>query len=205
MKVYITNISGIPFQDAYLRRLDKMRLEKMKRLKQTDDKKRCLGAGLLMDDFVLCHEKKKILQGEHGKLYVEDGPCFSVSHSGNYVLLAVDDCSIGCDLEKLEEKNFTGLAKIVFHENEQRLLEKAQDLQNCFYSLWTKKEAFLKATGEGFFRKSSLVDLSREVPYEENGKQYYFKKYVIPGYIITVCSESKRFPDQLISVEYAKN
>lgn len=205
MKVYIANISGVSFQNACLCRLDKARLEKLKRLKQTEDKKRCLTAGLLIDDFVLRHQEQKILQGAYGKPYVEGGPCFSISHSGEYVLLAVDNCSVGCDVEKLAEKNFTGLAKRVFHKNEQTLLEKARDQQRCFYTLWTKKEAFLKATGEGFTRKSSLVDLSREIPYAEKGKKYYFKKYVVPGYIITVCSESKNFPEQLISVKYAES
>lgn len=97
---------------------------------------------------------------------VEEGasPGFNVSHSGDWALLGFTGChKIGVDLEQVRgEIEFVDLAKRFFSPNEfQKLLSLPADQQRqAFYCGWTRKEAFLKARGEGLSRGLDQVEVS---------------------------------------------
>ena len=76
---------------------------------------------------------------------------FNVSHSGGIALLAVGrGREIGVDVERARGGKLR-LAERFFSDDEVgRLRELAEDEQvNAFYRCWTRKEAFVKARGEG--------------------------------------------------------
>jgi len=76
-----------------------------------------------------------------------DGVEFNVSHSGNYILTAIGSRPIGIDLELVNpDFEFEPLLPNNFSEDEVAYI--AGKAVN-FYQLWTRKEALLKATGEG--------------------------------------------------------
>ena len=89
---------------------------------------------------------------------------FNVSHSGDWALLGFTGChKIGVDLEWVQgEIEFVDLAKRFFSPNEiQKLFSLPADQQRqAFYSGWTRKEAFLKARGEGLSRGLDRVEVS---------------------------------------------
>ncbi len=97
------------------------------------------------------HIKKAAL----GKPYLADYPelAFNLSHTGNSMAVAVaKNCQIGIDIEQCKHR--TSLAALVhkcFSDEEathwQQLPEAEQ--QRAFYQFWTRKEAFVKATGLG--------------------------------------------------------
>ncbi|MDQ1141184.1 4'-phosphopantetheinyl transferase family protein [Pedobacter agri] len=71
---------------------------------------------------------------------------FNISHSGNYVVIAISNQSIGIDVEKIKSDfDHAELAKVCFTINERKQISDLQD----FYTFWTRKEAILKASGEG--------------------------------------------------------
>lgn len=75
---------------------------------------------------------------------------FNVSHSGEYVLIAISNKPVGIDIE-IPENNFD-FSKILAHtfsSNEINYINQSDDRRECFLTLWTRKEALLKATGEG--------------------------------------------------------
>jgi 4'-phosphopantetheinyl transferase len=78
---------------------------------------------------------------------------FNVSHSANTALIAVGSrCQLGIDIEKIhDDVDTTSLAERFFSPREcAGLLALPPHLRVCgFYSCWTRKEAFLKATGTG--------------------------------------------------------
>jgi len=91
------------------------------------------------------------------QLASEQNPCalqFNVSHSADMALIAFGrDCRLGVDLEKIRnEVDTVALAERFFSLRERAGLRALPDdlrLQG-FYACWTRKEAFLKATGDGF-------------------------------------------------------
>ena len=92
---------------------------------------------------------------EHGKPFLPEHPdChFNLSHSGDYLAIAVTGIGeVGIDIEQLKQKSdFYPLVKRCFAEVEQNCWLGLPESQKCieFYRFWTRKEAFVKATGRG--------------------------------------------------------
>jgi len=79
----------------------------------------------------------------HGKPRVA-GVEFSVSHSGDAVVVAVADAPCGVDVEQLDgERDVAGLSRLVLGEGERAADERE------FLRAWTRKEAVTKSTGDG--------------------------------------------------------
>jgi len=86
---------------------------------------------------------------DNGKPFV-DGISFNISHSGNYVLIAASGYSLGIDIELMSKKfDFENVIEFCFNDPESEKIKTAHNSREMFYTLWTRKEAILKATGEG--------------------------------------------------------
>ena len=94
--------------------------------------------------------------GENGRPYFEERTCdFSITHTQNYVFCAIiegeEPTRIGIDAEDLGRSNFSNLDEMAsrwFGENEQPVFA-ASPTKETVRSLWTRKEAYVKYTGEG--------------------------------------------------------
>lgn len=90
----------------------------------------------------------------------KERPEFNLAHSSDLALLAVASTRVvGVDLERKEwNDSLEDVARRYFSPGECEIL-KARSTPDgkaeCFFSLWSKKEAILKATGEG------ISDLTR--------------------------------------------
>lgn len=78
---------------------------------------------------------------------------FNVSHAADYALLALSlDHRLGVDIESVERQvNYRALANRFFSAPEQAAFKKlpAGAAGAAFYRVWSRKEACLKATGQG--------------------------------------------------------
>ncbi len=94
----------------------------------------------------------------HGKPSMEGvrGWHFNVSHSGSLLACAVTAAApIGVDIEQVRPMpDATGIARRFFSAAEAERVRAArpESVDALFFEIWTRKEAFLKATGEGFSR-----------------------------------------------------
>lgn len=77
--------------------------------------------------------------------WVCDKGYFSVSHSGNYVAVAVGTIPVGIDLQRFSGVKIADVAKKFFTEKEKLALQKAQNPTDAFYVTWCKKEALWKS------------------------------------------------------------
>ncbi|SDJ96631.1 4'-phosphopantetheinyl transferase family protein [Microbulbifer yueqingensis] len=87
------------------------------------------------------------------ELVDEPGLHFSLSHSGDWIALAVsEDSPVGVDIEQpRRQRDIMRIAHRYFHADECALLEAPPESETLrqFYRLWTLKEAFFKARGTG--------------------------------------------------------
>ena len=75
---------------------------------------------------------------------------FNVSHSGDWILIAVGKVRVGVDLEWVNpDFSFQDVLPISFNSAEQHYIGACSDARLCFYQLWTRKEALVKATAQG--------------------------------------------------------
>ena len=100
-------------------------------------------------------EKIRIKMAVHGKPYLADYPelVFNLSHSAGAMVIAVSwNCRLGVDIECCKSRS--GMAALVdkcFGVEEIAYwggLPESQKIPE-FYRYWTRKEAFVKATGRG--------------------------------------------------------
>ena len=93
----------------------------------------------------------------HGKpsLLAEQNPqqlTFNLSHSDEWILLGITKRDeLGVDIEHFSERCEMGIAKRFFAPEEVEQLAKLPEDQHqaSFFHIWTQKEAFIKAIGEG--------------------------------------------------------
>ena len=83
---------------------------------------------------------------------------FNVSHSKDLVVIAVADKQVGIDIEAINPAfEFQSVLTSCFSNAEQMAIMQAADTSAMFYTLWTRKEALLKATGKGIDDDMPLV------------------------------------------------
>lgn len=166
--------------------LSDTRRQKAEALKKAEDRVRSLCAGLALDACLrtvgLREREVTVATNEHGKPFLADHPewHFSLSHSGDWAVCALDDAPIGVDLERHRPLDTKRLAE--------RYLGVIDPLtRGEFFSLWTKKESYLKAVGIGL---SGL--------HTEPDNSWHFKEYPLEGYSLTVCSQKVVFTPSLL-------
>jgi 4'-phosphopantetheinyl transferase len=99
--------------------------------------------------------KVQIRYSANGKPYIAKSKWlkFNVSHSNGIVLFAVTrDCEIGVDLEQTRGiPEMLEIAQQFFCPGETSKLRSlpVHQRERAFYQCWTRKEAYIKATGEG--------------------------------------------------------
>lgn len=85
-------------------------------------------------------------------LHSNQGIQFNLSHSGDLALLAVGHTHpIGIDLEFFSERPYLGIAKDLFSTQEIEAFEALPETTKAlgFFTIWSQKEAFIKACGMG--------------------------------------------------------
>lgn len=109
-------------------------------------------------------ENCEILRTEKGKPYIEvDGSrnnifC-SVSHSGNLFSCVFHNAEIGLDVQELRNVKYDKISSRYFTENEKKFVNSGGE--DAFFTIWTRKEAYAKYTGDGLeeiIRGSTVID-----------------------------------------------
>lgn len=89
---------------------------------------------------------------------------FNMSHAGDRALYAVTRrCDVGIDLERVRaELAVMEIARRFFSPREVTALEALPDAlrREAFFACWTRKEAFIKATGQGLVTNLSAFAVS---------------------------------------------
>jgi 4'-phosphopantetheinyl transferase len=99
-----------------------------------------------------------------GAAHAGSGVTFNISHSGGIALLAFTRRrDIGVDVEQQRSDfDLDGIADRFFsaHEQTQLAALPAEERADAFFRCWTRKEAYIKATGDGLSLPLSQFDVS---------------------------------------------
>ncbi len=109
----------------------------------------------------------------NGKPFVADDPAglqFNVSHAHERALYAVSrNCALGVDIEYLNsDLDYSGLAERFFTRREYAALQRipASGRKRAFLACWTRKEAVIKATGDGLSMPLDRFEVTVEADIE---------------------------------------
>jgi 4'-phosphopantetheinyl transferase len=170
-------ISGSPAVDLWLEPLDGVggnalrayealldsceRAKAQRFLSQTDRRRYVVGHGklrrILATYLPLQPEAITLAARIHGKPFIagdgRHGIKFNLAHSGGYLLVAVNHGNeIGVDIEQWTDKvDYDAVLALCFSASERRVYRALPEerKKKFFYRLWTRKESFVKAVGEG--------------------------------------------------------
>lgn len=163
-----------------------------------EDRRNSAGAGWLLryvfEKEEVPFSRDSVTFGPHGK------PChealhFNLSHSGIYVICAVGEREIGCDIQKIRPCRELMVRRFFAPEEQEYILSvQGKERDERFILLWSRKESFLKMTGEGLTREpGELSCLSGTGFYERRLEEYM---------ICVCCSDAESIREREVSVEY---
>ena len=154
----------------------------------------------LLEDLLGTGVADSLCYGPQGKPFLAQGPEFSLSHSGDYLLLAIAPQPVGVDIERHRQLEYRALAGRCFHPQEQALLQQAAAKEQVlFFDIWTCRESCLKATGLGLtlppqaFRTSFTAEdravlQPADAAFPADFADYLLYRYpLLPGYSIALC------------------
>ena len=99
-----------------------------------------------------------------------EGVKFNMSFSGNLMLAGLSkNTDIGIDIENVRQMpDLENIAREDFSLQEVNYLKGTSDKTTTFFKIWTRKEAFIKATGKGLYHplKSFCVNINSSGRYE---------------------------------------
>ena len=108
-------------------------------------------------------------QGPYGKPFFQNYPDyhFNISHSGQYILCALDRTPVGIDIQTIKPHRTAFLDRICSAEERNWLLER-DDKPEYFALLWSLKESICKYSGRGLTLPISEI----RVPLPRDGEQH---------------------------------
>ncbi|WPO84493.1 4'-phosphopantetheinyl transferase superfamily protein [Chryseobacterium sp. JJR-5R] len=135
--------------------------------------------GILLKTFDLNLSIKHLAYNVNGKPYFEkEQVFFNISHSDDIVICVVTDINeIGIDIEKLQDININDF-KNFLTKFEWDYINVSQNAISDFISLWTQKEAILKASGHGLSIDLNSFEINNDKA-EINSNIYSLKEILI--------------------------
>lgn len=194
-------ITGITFDDDKIEQIERITKTKTRRYLYEKDMVRHL-TGLLLAEYgwnicsknsttnIIENRYKPYYQG----LYESHNWHFNISHSEDIVACAIDSSNIGIDIEKVRKFPIE-IASIFFDEEEQ---EYCLQEDRLLFKIWTRKESYLKATGEGVRGLKRTVGTVKAGELINHFCGYEFVEvYLDPEYETVICTKRA---DQYIEI-----
>ena len=196
MKLYRIHITHMddPLQNQRLLELvSPERREKVIRYRMPDDRKRGLGAGIIIRRILQENGlTESDLRYSENEKPVADHVFFNVSHAGDYVVGVSSDCEVGCDIEKIRKAPME-IALRHFQAMESAYIQAAPDRDKAFFTLWTLKESYMKMTGKGMSLPLDSFEIVRMTDGFALGKSpenpCFFKTMEFAGHLFSVSNE----------------
>lgn len=126
--------------------------------------------------------------GANGKPMLVDFPQihFNLSHCNLAALCVVDKYPVGCDIEVVPEILDLDLCHYCFNDKETDAILSAPHPTIAFTEQWTKKEAFLKLTGEGL---TDTLPTILDTPLAQS-VSFYTHVATNQSFVYTICSQN---------------
>lgn len=137
-----------------------------------------------------------LIHNNFGKPFVTsanetDSIKFNISHSENIGIFAFSLNDLGIDIEKIKEYiEIDGIKEICFTDFEKRWYDNINNEYQLetFYKIWTIKEAFIKAIGQGFSYPTLNIELTNELGNQIQIKKIYSNEYADSNYQVNTFS-----------------
>ena len=158
--------------------VDKDRKAKAEKFVNEKDRLLSLGAGYLMRKYL---PKGDIKINTNGKPYLDSGPFFNISHSGEYVVfISHQSRDVGIDIERIDENKLDGIRFVLDQEE-----EKVSDISTLF-QIWSNKESLIKCLSTDLKDIKSIKGLPLDGARTIEGQECFTRSMIYNGYSLAV-------------------
>ena len=166
----VTKIPEVPYEELRLM-VSEERRKKADSKKNLEDKYKCLYTELFLkyvfEENGFCTENFRLHYNECGKPYFDETKFFNISHSGDWIVIAIGKSETGIDIEKIKDGRNKAFES-VFKQVENDYINSFPEYEQSKYitQIWTLKESYVKYLGKGILSelKNFSVDaLSKKV------------------------------------------
>lgn len=207
MELVATRITGAA-RDTLARQIDQFvgedKRRRARRCRDFMESLRILTAdallrGILAERLATSPRTLGFARNAYGKPYVVGTSAihFNVSHSCEWVVVAVAESEVGVDVQYMGDVDLAPLTRQL-HSHEQVRLARLEGAakQQCFYAIWTAKEGYVKAVGRGLAESFSRFWV-QEKPDRTigiwtdagcNDRWGCAQQPFADGYVLTVCT-----------------
>lgn len=196
-------IKTIDLEDEKLKKICKYvsldKRNKVDRLLNKNDKVQTIIPEILIRTRLfedLNSKKIQFNKNEYGKPYIENMEkfLFNISHSGEYIVVAISDSEVGIDIEEIKDIEYIDIARNFFSSEESDYIigsNKKNGLER-FYDVWTLKEAFIKFKGKGLSIPLNsftiAIDKDKNIRINNSSDYIFNRIHILPGYKLSICS-----------------
>jgi len=199
--------------DRLFPHVDKEKQASVKAFYRVEDSERALGAATLIraiavEKLGISNCEMQFGKNEYGKPFLKGFPDFhfNLSHSGEWVVCAIDNEQIGIDVEKINSIDLSIADRFFSKQEVLDIYSKPKDEQlPYFFDIWTLKESYIKAWGKGLsipldsFSLRVHNDGKIELATSNSFRECFFQQYNIDnGYKLSVCSLKSELPERII-------
>jgi 4'-phosphopantetheinyl transferase len=211
MDVYAVDLTGTLDRGIYERLMACVAPEKRARIPRfyrEEDRIRGLMADILARSVIirqtgLENHHIEFYTNDYGKPFLKgrDAFQFNLSHSGIWVVGAVDNQPIGIDVETIQPIDLD-ISANYFSPDEHQDLMAQEDKFAYFFTLWSLKESYIKIVGKGLSLPLNSFSIKFFSPGDIRIKaagqlleDVFFRQYDIhKDYKMAVCAHHREFP-----------
>lgn len=125
---------------------------------------------------------------ENNKPVIDNWNAFNIAHASNLVVFTYTTGeTVGIDVEKRKDLEYNDIVGN-FHVGEQQYIASAADPLHCFYEIWAKKEALLKAAGIGIINGLSEFSCVEDIVNYRKQSWYLKEVQLHSEYACYLCS-----------------
>ncbi len=177
--------------DIYTKILDSEEILRASAFYKNEDRERFIICRAVLKKLLGLYLKRspeliKIIPGQNKKPVIKDDRYlhFNVSHSKDCIAFAVADTDTGIDVEYMDENfNYHSIEEMCFTPAEINYIKESSIPVNEFFKLWTRKEALLKADGQGLNNDMNKLNCLKDFHVSEI-KGSHYNNYVINSFKI---------------------
>lgn len=195
LQVYYACCSELE-QEQFESRLRQMPADirmKIMRLRRWEDRQASLAGKILLAEAFAVHKEHptelSLLQyTKFGRPYIQGGPDFNISHSGEWAVCALGtDMRVGVDIEKKQPVDLRRF-QTQFSPDEWTSITTSSDPLDIFFSLWTRKEAVAKACGKGLQLSLADIKVANNIAFVNSAPWFITELQLVRGYKISLAA-----------------
>jgi len=178
----------------YLRQLPSVMAEKIQRFRHWEDAQASLYGKLMLIEGLKRYgydagALNLIDFSDYGRPSLVGGPEFNISHSGSLVVCTITKGrKLGIDIEEVKDIDLDDFRSI-WRQDEWDQLNSPDGSLIPFFTLWTKKEAIIKADGKGLSIPLKDIFVGNDTAHIGHDKWYLKQLSMQPSYLCHLASD----------------